>query len=271
MNQTTKHGSGSAQLGPASGFAFVRGRLLAPEGDGGAAGGSTGGEAATTASTTQPSTAATTTQGDSGTAPGGSGEKLLPQSQVNALVAAARREGKEQAQRDAQQVTQQQAKKPEPSKSSDPSDRLAALEAELAETRQRSVFDKHAARLGLSDDLSEDLFELSKSQRPENVGEWLASKAERFNLKPAPAPSTASAATTPTAAPSEPAKPPAAAPSAPSKVDPLTGSGLVDIWNLSEAQLVQLGPAGVRAEFEKILGVARQQQGAPPRPKLPQR
>lgn len=279
MNQYTKHGSGSAQLGPASGFAFVRGRLLAPEGDGGAAGGSSGGEGSTTTTpTTTPSQGASTTQGDSGTAPGGGSEKLLPQSQVNTLVANARREGREQALRESQQVTQQQAKKPDPGPKSD-ADRLAALEAELADTKARSAFDKHAARLGVSDELAEDLFALSKAQRPENVGEWLASKVERFGLKPAPAtPAQGASATTAAAtsaasntAPSESAKPPVAAPSAPSKVDPLTGAGLVDIWNLSDAQLMQLGPAGLRAEFEKILAVARQQQGAPARPKLPGR
>ena len=61
-------------------------------------------------------------------------------------------------------------------------------------------------------------------------------------------------------------KPPAAAPSAPSKVDPLTNAGLVDIWNLSDAQMMQLGPAGMRDHYEKILSHAQSASGAPRRP-----
>lgn len=266
MNQTTKHGSGSAALGPASGFAFVSGRLLAPENDGGAAGGASGGGTTTTAPTTTPSQAATTTQGESGTAPGGGSEKMLPQSQVNALIASARREGREAAQRELQQqVTTGALSTPKQTAApKSESDRLAALEAELAETKQRSVFDKHAVRLGVPDDLAEDLFALSKVQRPDNVGEWLEGKAARFGTKPAP--------TTPNqAAPVEQPKPPATAPSAPTKVDPLTSGGLIDIWNLSDQQLNQLGPSGVRAAYEQALKIGQQQQGAPTRPRVPGR
>lgn len=62
---------------------------------------------------------------------------------------------------------------------------------------------------------------------------------------------------------------PVTAPSAPSKVDPMTSHGLTDIFNLPESALQQLGPQGLRAEFEKILQVGRNMNGAPPLPKRP--
>lgn len=260
-NQTTKRSIGAAHLGPGSGAMFGRrGPLLAPE-DSGSAAAAPSAEAATTIA-----------QDTTGTAPVVSSEKMLPQSQVNVLIASAKRDAREAALRE-QQTGAQPPKKDVRTLSvrkGDSGDRLAALEAELAETKQRSVFDKHAARLGLSDDAAEDLFTLSKSQKPTDVGEWLEAKAARFGIKPAPS-STQPTQTTHAAPGVDPVKPPAAAPAAPIKVDPLTSAGVVDIFNLSEAQLHQLGPAGLRSAYEAILKLGQQQRGAPPRPKTAQR
>jgi hypothetical protein len=274
MNQTTKRvsGYGSAMIGPASGLGgWRRGPLLAPEdAASGAAGGSSGGDG--TSTPTNPPAGATTTTSESGTAPGAGSEKMLPQSQVNALVAAARREGAEKAQRESQQsqVTTQQ---PKPSAPKSADDRLSALEAELEATKQRGAFDKHAAKLGIADDLAEDLFELAKTQRPQDLGTWLATKAERFGAKPAPAASTSisTTASTTVTATEKPVTPPPAAPGAPVKVDGLTNAGITDIFRLSDTQISQLGPSGLRKEFEKIVELGHAQSGAPQRPKLPGR
>ena len=67
---------------------------------------------------------------------------------------------------------------------------------------------------------------------------------------------------------------PPAAPqgSVPSRVDvdrmgsPILGQGFVDIWNLNEAQLDQMGPTRLREHFEKILELGRDRAGAPRAP-----
>ncbi len=262
----TQRSSGSAHLGRASGFAWMRGPLLAPEDAGGAAGGSSGGES-TTPSAPQPGA---TTQGTSGTAPGGTSEKLLPQSQVNALVAAARREGREQAQREQQQQPRPQpaaAAPRHPVANKTVRDQISELREENRVMRERSRFEREASRLGMDDAVTDKLFSLARATNvaPDNFGTWLGETATQFGIKQAPA-------TTTTAADTAATTPAAAAPGAPVRVDPLlANSGLVDIFNLTPAQLTALGPSGVRAEYEKILAVAQQQQGAPPRPKLPQR
>lgn len=71
----------------------------------------------------------------------------------------------------------------------------------------------------------------------------------------------------------EPAKPPTAAPpsAAGTPVTPMTSGGLVDIWKLTPQQLDQLGPSGVRREFEKHLSEGARLSGAPPVPRAAQK
>jgi len=87
----------------------------------------------------------------------------------------------------------------------------------------------------------------------------------------APAGAAAQGAGAQAAASAPTATPVAAAPAAPVRHDLPTNAGIVDIWNLKPEQLDQLGPAGVRAEFEKHLQLGHKQMGAPPVPKLPSR
>ncbi|MCX5747907.1 MAG: hypothetical protein NT062_36040 [Proteobacteria bacterium] len=71
-----------------------------------------------------------------------------------------------------------------------------------------------------------------------------------------------------TAAPAVPVKP-AAAPNAPGRVDPITAGGLVDIWNLRDDEIAQLGPAGMREQFEKLIRHGEQASGRPAKPTIP--
>jgi len=141
---------------------------------------------------------------------------------------------------------------------------LESLQAELAETRLRGAFDKRTAKLSLPDDEVEDLFELYKGKSADVRDNWLDAKAK----KSMPAPTTPSTTTNANAGIE--AKP-VAAPNTPGRVDPITSGGLVDIWNLTPQQLTDLGPSGLRAEFEKIQAAGSRAAGAPPRPKTPQR
>lgn len=185
--------------------------------------------------------------------------RAFTQDQVNAIVQD--RLAKDRAIRPAAQPAKPADRPADKSTDSD-------LRAELEEMKLRNAFDKRAAKFDISDSASERLFKLYKAERPEDTSAWFDVTATEFGLKAPtvsnPNPGANSANTAPAI---DPVKPPAAAPVAPTKVDPITSAGVVDIFNLSDAQVSQLGPAGLRAEYEKILKVGQQQMGAPPRPK----
>jgi hypothetical protein len=248
-NRPTSATIGAAHNGPGSGFAFRRGPLLNSVDAGGAA------------ATTATSTTTTSEQGAPGTAPASTStsapaEKMVPQSQVNTLIANARREGRDGALREGKQ--------------GQPAAQAAPLSAEarLEELELRRTFDRKAAKLGLDDEASDDLFDLYKAQRPTDVGAWFETKAGRF------AKGTVSQSTTttpnnqqlPTA---EPAKPVAAAPSAsqPNAVTPVTTGGLVDIYNLTPEQFATYTPQQLREHHETNVAAAQSRAGAPPVPK----
>lgn len=139
--------------------------------------------------------------------------------------------------------------------------------------QRERVFTRAIATAGLTESQSARMERAMNADNPPDVAEWSRNYLEDMGLMKqatTTTPPAAVAATTPAAVATEAAKPPTA-PSAPAKVDALTSAGLVDIWNLTDAQLAALGPSGVRAEFEKILKIGQQQAGAPPRQKAPQR
>lgn len=72
---------------------------------------------------------------------------------------------------------------------------LKSIQAELAETKLRARFDKRAAKLGIDDDASEDLFELYRAQKPSDDSEWFEKKMKTFGIKQ-PAATTATITTT---------------------------------------------------------------------------
>ena len=179
--------------------------------------------------------------------------KVFTQEQVNRIAADAREQGRSSA---AQQRPPAQK----------PAEKIAEpdLRAELDEMRLRSAFDKRAGKFDLDDKASDRLFNLFKTERPEDPSAWMTETAALFGLKGhnvnTSNQSNPGASATPV--------PPASAPSAPAKVDAMTSSGLVDIFNLSADQVAQLGPSGLRTQFEKILSVGHQMQGAPQRPQM---
>ncbi len=89
-------------------------------------------------------------------------------------------------------------------------------------------------------------------------------------LTPA-APAAAPQAAAPSSEPAAP-RPPAAAAAAPNGPNPHTlptNMGLVDIWNMTPHQIDQLGPQGIRREFEKHKEVGNRLAGAPTKPRIP--
>lgn len=238
----------------------ARGPLLAPEDGGNGAGGSGGGTSGTTTTTT-------TTEGTPGTAPAGAGgEKLLTQAQVNALVAQARREGRESA----TQQTTQQTTTPPPKATTAPAGEAQPMTAEAVQQlmQRERAFTRATATAGLTEKQLARMEEAFNVAKPADVAAWSSTYLEDMGFaKPGTQQqsqngSTQAGSTTTSAA---------AATTVPGRVEPGTNGGLVDIWNLSGDQIEQLGPQGIREEHEKILAHANKRSGAPPVPRVMQR
>lgn len=211
-------------------------------------------------------TESTATNGTTATAPvvEVAASVAFTQEQVNAIVQ--QRLAEDRARRTKEPVV---APKPEPKVESKTSktDEVSAMQSKLEELTLRMTFDKRAAKLDLTDSAGDRLFKLYKDERPADTAAWLDEVAKEFRLTP-------QVTVTPTAttvATHVETKPVAAAPNAAAKVETITTDGLPSILRMTDAQLTQLGPQGVRAEFEKSMQIDRQNSGAPPRPKIAQR
>lgn len=247
----------------------ARGPLL-NEADGSNGGGSGGGDTGNATASGQAGTA---------TAPAGATEGSFTQAQVNQIAARAREEGRRSAEKERQQQTATTT-----SASSSGGDEpltMRQLKERLDESELRRGFDKRAAKFEMSDETADDLFQLYKAQKPTDATAWFGTKAQQFGFKPLGSGTTSStnqAGTAGAAAASEAGQQnqqqqatqprPPAAPRAPAGNNQPTQGGLVDIWNMIPDQLNQLGPAGLREEFEKHLAVHNRRAGAPPLPKV---
>jgi hypothetical protein len=246
-------GTGAAHIGYA--MFGARGPLLAPEGEGGGAAGTT-----TTTTTDGAAGGAAAAAGAGGTT--AKTEKTFTQGELDEIVKdRLAKERASQSKQTAAKVT-----------TTDDGEKLTMreLKAQMDAQEARRSFDRRADKLGLSEDVADDLFSLSQIQKPEDLGAWLAKKSSLYGSGATQGAQAAGAKSTTTqngTTTETTAKIAAAAPGgAPAKVDTPTAGGLVDIWNLSLDQIVAMGPQGVRAAHEKNLAVGRQSSGAPPVP-----
>lgn len=143
------------------------------------------------------------------TAPASTSEKLLPQSQVNRLVAAARAEGRESALKQAKPTpapapAQRTAPTTEPA-----NDALVAMQARLEEMELRLQYSPNAARVGWDDTQSATMFDLFKAQRPQDPADWFSRMEQLFpgSRKQAPATNPPIETAPKPATPAAPAKP----------------------------------------------------------------
>lgn len=182
--------------------------------------------------------------------------KTFTQDEVNRIAAKAREEGRKAA-------LPRETPKSEP-KGDDERLTLKELNAKIEDAETRRRFERQAAKRGVTDDEAlDDLYDLYRAQKPTDEAAWFEKKAKAFV--------TAKEATpTPTAPEgTDPARKPAAATREPSRNGVLpTSEGLTDLFSLSDQQIAALGPAGVRAEFEKITAVATRNAGAPSPPHM---
>jgi hypothetical protein len=136
---------------------------------------------------------------------------------------------------------------------------IAELQKSHTDLQQRLDYTSRVGKLGMPD--SPALFKVFQAD-PQGFEETVS----MLGLK------SPQQSATPNGTTVDPAKSGAAAPSAPS--GPVNGNnhgGVPDLWSLSVAQIDAMGPAGVRAEYEKIMAVGNARAGAPPRPRVAQR
>jgi hypothetical protein len=229
----------------------ARGPQLAPE-DGGNGAGAAGGESTTTATTT-----AAATTSEPVTAPGGTSEKMVPQSQVDALVGKARREGRDSA------LKEKEA--PPPAKKAAPKGEEAMSRAEYEQARARDrAFTRATAAAGLSDVQLTRMERALEADNPPDVAEWSKAYLEDMGLVKPPT----NNAQQNSGAPAAPAPPAAAAPSAPSKVEtPIVNGGMIDLYGgITPEQFAAYTPQQIREIHEKNVAAANSRVGAPPVP-----
>lgn len=144
---------------------------------------------------------------------------------------------------------------------------LRELERRLNESESRRAFDRRASKLGLADELADDLFALSQVQKPDDIGTWLEQKSKIFGSGAAKG-SEAAGANANAAQPAE-KKPPAAAPAPPGQHDSFVDTGgLTDIYRMPADKARGMTPAQAREIHERNVRFANQGNGAPPPPRI---
>jgi hypothetical protein len=116
----------------------------------------------------------------SATPPTDSSEKLLPQSEVNRLIANARREGREAALKTAKPTPAPQPAQQAASIPASAPDALAAMQSRLEEMELRLQFSPTAAKVGWDDTQSATMFDLFKAQRPQDPTDWFSRMDQMF-------------------------------------------------------------------------------------------
>lgn len=156
----------------------------------------------TTESATQGGESTTAAPTDTPTS-GGTAAKLFTQEEVSRIAAEAREQGRKSATKTQPAMP---ASVPTPQTAAvDETERvtLKQLREQLEEVKMRGAFDKRASRRGLTDEVSDELFEIFKAQRPADPDAWFEKKSALFGFRPAsgqsPAAPTAQPATTATA------------------------------------------------------------------------
>jgi hypothetical protein len=184
-------------------------------------------------------------------------EPVIPQSKVNALIAQARREGREQASRQTaagSPPANAQAQAP----ASDVNGQLAELQNKIATMEQRSRFDRSLIGKSVTPSQADKLFTLYAAERPESAEEWVATTMDMFGMGKQQQPTAQDAK--PVAAPKD---------AIPKPVDIATINGFVPIGSLSPEQ--SRDPKLIVEAFKRNWDLQHKAQGIPPPPRVPTR
>lgn len=297
MNQndpiSKKHASGSGSAHLRFAMFGARGPCMDEHNDGSASAGSgttttaPAGDGTATAATPPPSATTQTQQ----TAPAPAASRVTftaeQQVEVNRIAAEARDQGRRAAASSSRSTTAPAPAQQVQTQQSAPAPTVESVAAELRDERLRREFAEYAADFSVPRPIREDMFALYRAQNPGDPNAWFEQKrALGLFAVPQAAGSTATTATTAAsitpgatapagaASPSVPQgtqPPPAIAPSAPASNSLPMQNGIVDIFACTPAQLAAMGPQGVRTVLDQLSAIGQQLQGAPQRPKVPQR
>jgi hypothetical protein len=189
---------------------------------------------------------------------------MLTQEQVNEIVE--RRLAEDRARRERQQPAATPAPKAEATSISPLTE-----EAVLSLMARERTFTLATSAYQVSPQQLTRMEAAFRAEKPADVAAWTQSYIADMGFKQVTMQQPSTTTTPAPAVGSPEAAKPAAAPAAPVPHVLPTSGGLTDIWNLTPTQLDQLGPAGVRAELQKHWEHGQRINGAPQRPKPPQR
>ncbi len=181
----------------------------------------------------------------------------------------AAKEATDRAWGDARKKYQTKPATPVPPKTddADKGNGVADLDAIRAEFDAKLKFKDLAIARGLSPQQAERLLPSFMAAAPEDGTAWLAKELEVWGMKPPDGADGANGKADD--GKTDDGKVDLKLPGGPGpgKVDQ-SAPGLVDIFELSDEQIEQLGPSGLREHYEKVLKVADQRAGAPPLPAM---
>lgn len=189
--------------------------------------------------------------------------KTFTQEEVNQLVGKARQEAREGALKTkATEATtppagQQQQGQQQNAAAPDVTSIVQQAVAAALQAAGVDPFTQAARTAGYSDAQILLARQAHAAAKPDDTGKWLAEWPTQVGMQikqqgtPAGAGSTAAASQG----------------GAPRKVEDMRNeAGLIDVFSLTADQVLTLGPARIREEFEKTLAVQRARSGAPPLP-----
>jgi hypothetical protein len=214
----------------------------------------------------------TTNQGAGATPPAGTdtpatetpAERTFTQEELNRYVGAAREEGRQAALRKA--TESQETKKAGAPQNGSPVPQEPPPAVDVNTVAQQAVaaalqaagldpFSQAARTAGYNNAQIQLARAAHDAAKPADTSKWLSEWPTQVGMTIQPRSNGTGGPT------------PAASSTVPRKVDDLRDdAGLIDVFSLSPEQVMQMGPAKLREEFEKVIARSRELSGAPPLP-----
>lgn len=201
-----------------------------------------------------------------GAPPAGNGQvgapaaKMVPQEEVNRLVGQAREEGRRSASKAPDGTPPKPEGQQQAATGTQAPDVVSVVQQAVAQALQAAGVDPFtiaARQAGYSDAQVHLARAAHEAAKPPDLGKWLAEWPTQVGMTIKQQNGTG--APTPAASQG----------GAPRKVEDLRDeAGLIDVFSLSSEQVLSMGPAKIREEFEKVLDRQRQLSGAPPIPSM---
>lgn len=198
-----------------------------------------------------------------GTPPAGNGAgaappvKVFTQEEVNRIAAQAREDGRRSASKATDSHEPKKSDAPTGAPAAPSGEEIQRLVMQALQAAGVDPFTQAARAAGYNDaqiGLARSAYDPTKAP---DLGKWLGEWPTQVGMTINRQQATGAGAPTPTASNG----------AAPRKVDDMRDeAGLIDVFSLSPEQVLAMGPAKIREEFEKVVDRQRQLSGAPPIP-----